>query len=78
MSQIADMRAEFQHENEEMLETIRQLSREVKLQALVIDSSIPKEYQELLEGHASWHEETGEWHMVRICLTFMHDNRPPL
>ncbi len=65
LSQIADMRAEFQRENEEMLETIRQLSREVKLQALVIDSYIPKEYQELLEGHASWHEETGEWHMVR-------------
>lgn len=60
------MRAEFQRENEEMLETIRQLSREVKLQALIIDSYIPKEYQELLEGHASWHEETGEWHMVRF------------
>ena len=67
MSQIADMRAEFQRENREMLETIRQLSGEVQLKALVIDSFIPQEYQELLESHAVWHEENGEWHMVRIC-----------
>ena len=73
MSQIADMRAEFQRENQEMLETIRQLSREVKLQALIIDSYIPKEYQELLEGHASWHEETGEWHMVRFTYFNIHN-----
>lgn len=62
--QIADMRAEFQQENEEMLETIRQLSREVKLQSLIIDSYIPQEYQSQLEGHSMWHEDTGEWHMV--------------
>lgn len=61
------MKAEYQRENEEMLDAIRQLSREVKLQALVIDSYIPKEYQELLEEQASWHEDTGEWHMVRKC-----------
>ena len=59
------MKAANQRENEEMLDTIRQLSREVKLQTLIIDSYIPKEYQELLERHASWHEDTGEWHMVR-------------
>ena len=59
------MKAEYQRENEEMLDTIRQLSREVKLQTLVIDSCIPKDYQELLERNASWHEDTGEWHMVR-------------
>ena len=51
-----------------MLDTIRQLSREVKLQTLIIDSYIPKEYQELLERHASWHEDTGEWHMVRLLF----------
>ena len=60
------MKAEYQRENEEMLDTIRQLSREVKLQMLIINSYIPKEYQELLERHASWHEDTGEWHMVRL------------
>lgn len=62
------MKAEYQQENEEMLDTIRQLSREVKLQMLIINSYIPKEYQELLERHASWHEDTGEWHMVKLCF----------
>ena len=45
LSQIADLRAEFQRENEEMLDTIRQLNREAKLQMVIIDSFIPKEYQ---------------------------------
>lgn len=44
-SQIADLRTEFQSENEEMLETIRELSREVKLQNLIINNFVPAEYQ---------------------------------
>lgn len=63
--EIAEMRADFQQENEEILETIRELSREVKLQTLIMDSYIPPDYQEQLELCAMWHEDTGEWHMVR-------------
>ena len=63
-AQIADMRADFQQENEEILATIRELSQEVNLQTLIMDSCIPKEYQEQLESCAVWHEDTGEWHMV--------------
>jgi len=39
------LRTEFQSENEEMLETIRELSREVKLQNLIINNFVPAEYQ---------------------------------
>lgn len=63
--QIADMKAEAQRENEEMLAMIRELNKEVKLQTLVIDGYIPQEYQEKLEEAVQWQEETGEWHMVR-------------
>lgn len=58
------MKAEAQRENEDMLTMIRELNKEVKLQTLVIDSYIPKEYQEQLEQHVQWHEETGDWYMV--------------
>ena len=43
--QIEELRAEFQHENEEMLEAIRQLSWEVSRQTLIINSYVPREYQ---------------------------------
>lgn len=43
--QVAELREEFQRENEELLEAIRQLSREVSLQTLLMNSFIPQEYQ---------------------------------
>ena len=39
------MKAEFQRENEDTLESIRQTSRELKLQLMTINQFIPKEYQ---------------------------------
>ena len=62
--QVSDMQAEFQQENEQLLETVRELEREVKLQQLIMNSYIPEEYQKLLESHSVWNEDTGEWHMV--------------
>ena len=35
----------FREENEDMLEMVRELSREVKLQNLIINNYVPKEYQ---------------------------------
>ena len=39
------MRAEYQRENEDILDNIRQLVKEVQLQALTMDHFIPQEYQ---------------------------------
>ncbi len=58
------MKSEAQQENEEMLDMIRELNKEVKLQTLVINSYVPQEFQEKLEQHVQWHEETGDWYMV--------------
>lgn len=62
--QIADMKAESQRENEDLLATIRELSKEVKLQTLIINTNIPAEYQKDLDEHVEWNEEAGDWHMV--------------
>ena len=43
--QLAEMRAEYQRENEDILDNIRQIAKEVQLQALVMDHFIPLEYQ---------------------------------
>ena len=47
--QIADLQQEHQREMEGLLENVRQLSRELKLQMLIIDNFIPPEYQVLLD-----------------------------
>lgn len=42
---MADLQQENHREIEDLLENIRQLSRELRLQMLIIDSFIPQEYQ---------------------------------
>jgi len=43
---------------------IRELTKEVKFQTLIINSNVPPEYLKNLEDHVEWNEETGDWHMV--------------
>lgn len=45
LSQMADLQQEHQREIEGLLENIRQLSRELRLQMLIIDNFIPQDYQ---------------------------------
>lgn len=42
---MADLQQEHQREMEGLLENVRQLSRDLKLQMMVIDNFIPPEYQ---------------------------------
>ncbi len=51
-----------------MLEAIRELNKELKLQSLIMDRYIPEDYQTQLEAHSAWSEDTGEWHMVSVCV----------
>ena len=46
--QMADLQQEHQREMEGLLENVRQLSRELRLQMLLIDNFIPPEYQVLV------------------------------
>lgn len=42
---MADLQQEHHREIEGLLENIRQLSRELRLQMLILDNFIPQEYQ---------------------------------
>lgn len=44
-AEMADLRQEHQREAEGLLENVRQLSRELRLNMLLIDAFIPPEYQ---------------------------------
>merc|ERR1719410_2330250 len=55
-SELNDLQAEQQREMEGLLESVRQLTRELRLQMLVIDCFVPAEYQDLVEQHVQWNE----------------------
>ena len=58
------MQAEHQREMEGLLENVRELSRELRLSMLIIDSFIPQEFQEMIEQYVHWNEDIGEWQLV--------------
>ncbi|TWW55032.1 Kinesin-like protein KIF3A [Takifugu flavidus] len=68
-SEMADLQQENHREIEDLLENIRQLSRELRLQMLIIDSFIPQEYQEMIENYVHWNEDIGEWQLKCVAYT---------
>lgn len=68
-SEIADLQQEHQREMEGLLENVRQLSRDLKLQMTVIDSFIPPEYQDMIERHVHWNDDIGEWQLRCVAYT---------
>jgi len=66
--EIQDLQQEFQTEREDMLETIRDLRKEVKLVCMTIDNFIPMEqYQQIVE-RAHYDESTDEWVISHVDL----------
>uniref|UniRef100_A0A8C5PLM4 Kinesin-like protein n=1 Tax=Leptobrachium leishanense TaxID=445787 RepID=A0A8C5PLM4_9ANUR len=68
-SEMADLQQEHQRETEGLLENIRQLSRELRLQINIIDNFIPQEYQEMIENYVHWNEDIGEWQLKCVAYT---------
>ena len=60
-SEVKDLQNEFQIERADMLETIRQLTQNLKLKDLLIDNFIPEEYSHSLELRARWDTEADTW-----------------
>ncbi|XP_027270686.2 kinesin-like protein KIF3A isoform X1 [Cricetulus griseus] len=68
-SEMADLQQEHQREIEGLLENIRQLSRVLRLQMLIIDNFIPQDYQEMIENYVHWNEDIGEWQLKCVAYT---------
>uniref|UniRef100_A0A6A7FVA2 Kinesin-like protein n=2 Tax=Hirondellea gigas TaxID=1518452 RepID=A0A6A7FVA2_9CRUS len=67
--ELSDMQSEQQRETEELLESIRLLSRENRLHQLLIDSFIPPDYQKLVQQYVQWNEDIGEWQLKCVAYT---------
>ena len=61
--------AEQQREMEGLLDNVRQLTRELRLQMLLIDSFFPADHQELIERNVAWSEDIGEWQLRCVAYT---------
>ena len=57
LAELADVQAEQQREMEGLLDNVRQLTRDLRLQMLVIDAFIPPEYQVFAI-------DTGKYHLL--------------
>lgn len=68
-SELADQQQEQQREKEGIYESIRSLSRELALCELVMNSYIPKEYQNMIERFTHWNEDIGEWQLKCVAYT---------
>ncbi|KAF0293894.1 Kinesin-like protein KIF3A [Amphibalanus amphitrite] len=67
--ELDDLRAEQQREKEGLLENVRQLTSDLRLQQLLIDQVIPAEYQAMVEQYATWNDEIGEWQLRCVAYT---------
>ena len=79
-AEVTDLQEEFQSERSDMLDTIRELTRTLKLKDLVISNFIPEEFGRGIEKRASWSEEVDCWSISKIELSGnalrMAKNRP--
>lgn len=66
-SEMDDMRQEHQRQMEQLLEGVRQLTKELKLATYVVDEYIPTQYQQVIEQHVNWSEEYGEWQLRGVA-----------
>ena len=72
---MKDLQQEFQIERTDMLETMRQLTRSVKLKDLIIANFIPEEYAKSIERRAQWNPEDDCWIIAKLELTGNNYNK---
>jgi hypothetical protein len=63
-SEVEDLQMEQQQEKQDLLHTVRELTRQVQLQNLVIDSFVPPEEVSKLERRAAWDEDSEQWRLL--------------
>jgi kinesin family protein 3/17 len=69
MHETKDLQDEFQTERTDMLDTIRQLTQQLKLKDLIIQHFIPEEVSKNIERRAQYNQEEDTWIIPRLDLT---------
>ncbi|XP_054273348.1 kinesin-like protein KIF3A [Macrosteles quadrilineatus] len=67
--ELKDVTGENQREMEGLLDNVRQLTKELALQETIEKVFIPDQYREMIERHAHWNEDIGEWQLKCVAYT---------
>jgi len=63
---IEDVQAENQHEREEMLQEIRDMSRMLKLKDIILDNFVPREQLQSFSQRCYLDDDTDEWKLGKV------------
>ncbi|RQM10076.1 hypothetical protein B5M09_002232, partial [Aphanomyces astaci] len=65
-TEIEDLRAEFQTEKEDMLETIRELTRQLKIKQVLLQHFVPLDDAYAIEKRSKWDPDADEWTLEHL------------
>ncbi|POM61293.1 Kinesin-like protein [Phytophthora palmivora] len=65
-TEIEDLKAEFQAEKEDMLDTVRELTRQLKLKYLLLSHFVPLDEAQSLEKRARYDADHDAWQVSRL------------
>ncbi|XP_063727331.1 kinesin-like protein KIF3A isoform X2 [Symsagittifera roscoffensis] len=71
-SELADIQEEHGREREALLQSIRELHKELSQQVLIVNSYIPPDQLALIERNVTWSEEIGEFQLK--CVAYSGNN----
>ncbi|XP_075248728.1 kinesin-like protein KIF3A isoform X2 [Convolutriloba macropyga] len=71
-SELADIQEEHGREREALLQSIRELHKELSQQVLIVNSYIPPDQLALIERNVQWSEEIGEFQLK--CVAYSGNN----
>jgi len=69
LRETKDLQEEFQTERTEFLDTIRELTRQVKLKDLIISNFIPEEHVRNIEKRSAWNQDDDNWVINKLDLS---------
>ena len=75
--EIKDSQTDFRREKEDMFDTIRVLTQQLKLKSLLIDSFVPREECEKIEKRAQWDENEDDWVLKEAKLSKQTQGKRP-
>lgn len=68
-AEIDELQRERREHHAEMIDHIKEASRELRRNLLIIQEFIPHEWIQQIEQESTWDEATGEWHIPAISST---------
>ena len=68
-NELDDMTEVIHDEREDLMDRIRELTREIRLKHLIIDQFIPAFEYMRIEQRSAWDEENNDWHIPNVEFT---------